>query len=124
MKTRTMTRPRTIRTICCFTWSPAGAPRGSGLDEKFHLHTGKLDKVMILESVRCRSDWLSVDCGLVCALDVRDEIALRPSRQNRDLHAGLSERGERLGQFQFLACTCAGDQLDCAQRLRRPRWRR
>ena len=72
---------------------------------------------MILQRVRRRADLLAVDLGTRRALDVGDEVALRPARQHRDLHAGLAERGERLGELELLAGVAARKQLDRAERL-------
>ena len=46
-----------------------------------------------------------------------DEVALRAARQHRDLHAGLAERGERLGELELLAGVGAREELDRAERL-------
>src|SRR3954468_14891706 len=120
--------PIAMRTMCCFKRPPAGRlrrrsgwPRRKGvlrgtppssLQEEFHLHAGKLDHVVVLERGRRRSDLLAVHRGARRALDVRDEVALRPSRQYRHLHPWLAERGKRLVEFEFLAGVAAGEQLD------------
>src|SRR5688500_8742284 len=94
MKNSVIARPIAILAICCFR---------SGLQKKFHLHAGQFDHVVVLERVRRGADLLAVDRRPVGALDVRDEVALRPAREHRDLHAGLAERGERLGKLELLA---------------------
>ena len=103
-------RPTTILTMCCFRTALR-------LQEEFHLDAGELDHVVILERVRCCADLLAVDLRARRALDVGDEVALRPARQDRHLHARLAERGEWFGEFQFLAGIAARKQLDRAERL-------
>src|SRR3989449_10208913 len=94
-KNSMIARPIAIRTRCCF--------RASGLEEEFHLDAGELDDVVVLERVRRRPDLLAVHVGTVGALDVSDEIPLRPPREHGDLNARLAERGERLGELELLA---------------------
>src|SRR5512138_2352929 len=84
--------PTAILAKCCFR----GAAELLGLQEEFHLDAGELDHVVILERVRRGADLLAIHFRPLVAFDVRDEVALRPARQHRDLHAGLAERGERL----------------------------
>src|SRR5918992_4988918 len=100
----TIARPIAIRTRCCF--------RASGLQEKFHLHAGELDDVVILERVRRRADLLPVHVGAGGALDMGDEVALRAAGEHRHLHARLAERGERLGELELLAGVGAREKLD------------
>src|SRR6185503_8592195 len=102
-KNRVIARPSAIRRLC--------------LEEKLHLDAGELDHVVILERVRRGADLLTVDRRAVGALDVGDEVAGRAPRQHRDLHAGLAERGERLGELELLAGVAAREQLDRAERL-------
>src|SRR3954470_3682999 len=113
-KNKVIAMPIAMRTMCCFNGPPAGGlrrrsewPRRKGvlrgtppssLQEEFHLHAGELDDVVILERGRRWADLLPVHRGPRRALDVRDEVALRPARQHCDLHAGLAKRGERLVQ--------------------------
>src|SRR3954465_7895550 len=108
-KNSTIARPIAIRARCCL--------RASSLEEEFHLHAGELDDVMILERVRRRADLLPVHVGARRALDVGDEVALRPARKDRDLHARLAERSERLGELELLAGVGARQELDRAARL-------
>src|SRR5438105_13633937 len=108
-KNSVIASPIAIRTRCCF--------RASGLEEEFHLHAGELDDVVVLERVRRRPDLLAVHVGTVGALDVSDEIPLRPPRQHGDLNAGLAERSEWLGELELLAGVRAGQELDRAERL-------
>src|SRR5919108_2489006 len=76
IKNSVIASPIAIRTRCCF--------RASGLEEEFHLDAGELDDVVVLERVRRRPDLLAVHVGTVGALDVSDEIPLRPPRQHGD----------------------------------------
>src|SRR3970040_2240060 len=112
MKNRVMTSPRTMRTMFCFMRAPSGRRsrvrgavprRGSSLQEELHLDARQLDDVVILERMRRGADRLAVHHPRICALDVCDEVALRAARQHRHLHAGLAERGERLGELELLA---------------------
>src|SRR5262252_2032586 len=73
----TIARPIAIRARCCL--------RASGLQEEFHLDARELDDVVVLEPVRRRADLLAVHVGTRRALDVRNEVALRPAREDRDL---------------------------------------
>src|SRR2546430_13952139 len=91
-KNRTIARPIAIRARCCFR--PA-----SGLEEEFHLHARELDDVVVLKRVRRGADRLAIDGRAVGAFDVGDEIALRPAREDGDLHPGLAQGGERLVQL-------------------------
>src|SRR5262249_61266241 len=111
MNSSTIARPIAIRARCCL--------RASGLQEEFHLDARELDDVVVLESVRRRADLLAVDVGARGALDVGDEVALRPPGQDRDLNPGLAEGGERLGELELLAGVRAGEELDRADRLAR-----
>src|SRR3954469_19916156 len=117
-KNKVIAMPIAMRTMCCFKRPPAGGlrrrlewPRRKGvlrgtppssLQEEFHLHSGELDDVVILERGRRRSDLLSVHRRARRALDVGDEVALRPAGQHGDLHARLAERGERLVELELL----------------------
>src|SRR5258708_35479240 len=121
-------RPMAMRTMCCFMLPPAdGRSRrgwsrpGSAFEEEFHLHAGKLDDVMVLERGRRRADLLAIHCRAVRALYMSSEVALRPARQHRHLHPGLAERRERLVQLELLSGVAAGEELDRAEPLRRPR---
>src|SRR5688572_5172324 len=91
----TIARPIAMRARCRL--------RASGLQEKFHLHAGKLDDVVVLERVRRGADLLAVDVGARGALDVRDEVALGPPGQHRHLDTWLAQRSERLGELELLA---------------------
>src|SRR5688572_17464704 len=77
MKKSVIARPIAILAICCFR---------SSLQKKFHLDARQLDHIVILERVRRGADLLAVDHRAVGALDVGDEIALRPPREHRHLH--------------------------------------
>src|SRR5258708_36535175 len=121
-------RPMAMRTMCCFMLPPAdvrsrrGWSRpGSAFEEEFHLHAGKLDDVMVLERGRRRAHLQAIHCRAVRALDMSDEVALRPARQHRHLHPGLAERRERLVQLELLARGGAGVELDPPEPLPRPR---
>src|SRR4051812_42887042 len=105
----TIARPIAIRARCCL--------RVSSLEEEFHLHAGELDDVVILEPVGRRADLLAVHVGPRRALDMGDEVALRPAREDRHLHARLAERGERLGELELLAGVRPREKLDRAERL-------
>src|ERR1051325_1438517 len=96
-------RPTAIRTMCCFR----GASELLGLQEKFHLDAGQLDRVMVLERVRRGANLRAVHLGALVALDVGDEVTLRAARQHRDLHPGLAEGGERLAELELLAGVAA-----------------
>src|SRR3989442_9092027 len=89
----------------------------SGIQEEFHLDAGQFDDVVVLEGMGRGADYLTVDAGTLRAFDVGDEVALRPAREHRDLHAGLAERGERLGELELPAGVAAGEQLDGAEGL-------
>src|SRR5262245_66228748 len=115
-KNSTIARPIAIRARCFL--------RASGLQEEFHLHARELDHVVVLERVRRRADLLAVHVWARRALDVGDEVALRTAGEDCDLHAGLAERGERLGELELLACIGAGQELDRAERLPRGARRR
>src|SRR5436190_9800658 len=67
--------------------------------------------------MRRGADLLAVDRRTLCAFDVRDEVALRPTREHGDLHAGLAERGEGLGELELLARIAAREKLDRPERL-------
>src|SRR5258706_4414169 len=110
MKSSVIARPIAILAMFCFRTA-------LGLEEEFHLHAGQLDHVVVLERVRRGADFLAVDGGTLVAFDVREEVALRPAREHRDLHAGLAERGERLGELELLAGVAAREELDGAERL-------
>src|SRR3954470_2991625 len=110
-KNSTIARPSPILTRCCFRTAL------SGLQEEFHLDAGQFDDVVVLQRVRCRTDFLAVDGGALHAFDVGDEVALRAARQHRNLHAGLAERGERLGELELLAGISARKELDGAEGL-------
>src|SRR5260221_2672622 len=125
MENSVIARPMAMRTMCCFMLPPAdGRSRrgwsrpGSAFEEEFHLHAGKLDDVMVLERGRRRADLLAIHCRAVRALDMSDEVALRPARQHRHLHPGLAERRERLVQLQLLACVAPREGLHVARLLR------
>src|SRR3982074_1349682 len=94
-----------MRTMCCFMLLPAdrrsrcGRPRRgsppresppSSLQEEFHLHTGELDDIVILERSRRGPDLLAVYRRPGRAFNVRDEIALWTARQYRHLESGLA----------------------------------
>src|SRR3954452_9368177 len=85
-KNSTIARPIAIRARCRL--------RASSLEEEFHLDAGELDDVVVLEPMGRRADLLAVHVGPRRALDVGDEVALRPARQDRHLLPGLAERGE------------------------------
>src|SRR5438128_4805548 len=110
-KNSVIARPRAILTMCCLKSAL------SGLQEEFHLDAGQFDDVVVLEGMGRGADFLTVDAGTLRAFDVGDEVALRPAREHRDLHAGLAERGERLGELELPAGVAAGEQLDRAERL-------
>src|SRR5690606_38764706 len=72
-------------------WRERGAPgsarhKPSGLEEKFHLHAGELDDIVVLEGVRGGADLMPVHRGAARAFDVSDEITLRPASKYRYLH--------------------------------------
>src|SRR3954465_1304576 len=90
----TIARPIAIRARCRL--------RVSSLEEEFHLDAGELDDVVVLEPMGRRTDLLAVHAGPRRTLDVGDEIALRPAREDRHLHAGLAECGERLAELELL----------------------
>src|SRR3954468_12712860 len=139
-KNNVIAMPIAMRTMCCFKRPPAGRlrrrlkwPRRKGvlrgtppssLQEEFHLHAGEFDDVVILERSRRRSDLLPVHRGPGRALNVGDEVALRPAGEHRVLHARLAEGGERLVELELLAGVAAGEQLDRPERLCRLRRRR
>src|SRR6266850_1479564 len=123
MKNSVIARPMAMRTMCCFMLPPAdgrgrrgGSRPGSAFEEEFHLHAGELDDVVVLERSRRRSDLLAVDRWAVRAFDVRDEVALRPAREHRYLHARLAEGGEGFVELELLAGVAARKQLDRAER--------
>src|SRR3954471_21596766 len=109
-KSSVIARPIAILAMFCFRTA-------LGLEEEFHLHAGQFDDVVILERMRRGADFLAVDRRTLVAFDVGEEVALRTAREHGDLHAGLAERGERLGELELLAGVAAREQLDRAQRL-------
>src|SRR5882762_7619793 len=116
-KNSVIARPRTILTTCCLRSAL------SGLQEEFHLDAGQFDDVVVLEGMGRGADFLAVDGGTLRAFDVGDEVALRPAGEHRDLHAGLAERSEGLGELELPAGVAAGQELDRAEGLP-PRLRR
>src|SRR5918995_4267611 len=87
------------------------------LEEELHLDAGQFDDVVVLQGMRRGADLRAVDRRARGALDVGNEVALRAPREHRDLHAGLAERGEWLGELELPAGVRAGEQLDRAQGL-------
>src|SRR6267378_1114345 len=116
-KNSTIARPSPILTMCCLRSAL------SGLQEEFHLDAGQFDDVVVLEGMGRGADFLAVDGGTLRAFDVGDEVALRPAGEHRDLHAGLAERSEGLGELELPAGVTAGQELDRAEGLP-PRLRR
>src|SRR5437867_10431865 len=115
--------------MCCFSLPPPGRPlktRGSGLEEEFHLDPGKFDHVMVIQRVRLGVEGLAVYDRKARSLYVRDEKALRPTRDDGHLDAGFAERRERLGEIELLAGVDSRKKLQRGIFLRRGRrlgWR-
>src|SRR4051812_50185742 len=95
----------------------------SALQKEFHLDAGQFDDVVVLEGMGRGADLLAVDRGALVAFDMRYEVALRPAGEHGHLHAGLAERGERLGELELLAGVAARKKLNGAEGLARLRRR-
>ena len=87
----------------------AACRAASALQEELHLDAGQFDDVVVVElDGPAASSVLPLTTGKFVALDMGDEVAVRPARDHRHLHAGLAQRGQGLGQFQLLAGIGAG----------------
>src|SRR5271170_2328672 len=58
---------------------------------------------------------LAIDNRKIGALDMGDEMAVRTARNDRDLHARFTQRGQVLGQLEFLTRIRSGQNLDRRQ---------
>ena len=76
---------------------------------------------MIVQWMSLGIQLLAVDDGEGRTFYVRDEVALRPFRDDRDLNARLAERGERFRQWKLFSGTRSGQNLDGSKRLGAPR---
>src|SRR5690349_794914 len=110
IKKSVIAKPRRIRTRCCFTQILRRPGRRAGpsvLVEELHLDARDLDQVVVFERVGRRTDRLAIYSRALRTFHVSDEVALRTAGENRDLHAGLAERGEGLGELELLAGVAA-----------------
>ena len=64
---------------------------------------GHTDDIMVGELMCLRIKRLPVNHGKTRTLDMGDEIAVRPPCDHCNLYSGFAQRGQRLGQFHFLA---------------------
>src|SRR5690606_13330128 len=60
-------------------------------------------------------DGLAIDERKAGALDMGDEVAVRPAGDHRDLAARLAERGQRLGELQLPPGIGTAEHLDDPQ---------
>src|SRR3954462_10950085 len=80
-KTRTMSNPRAIRTMCCLKRPSLGSRNeresSSAFDEELHLYARELDHVVVVESMSLLVQRTPIDGRKARTFDMGDEVSLR-----------------------------------------------
>ena len=76
--------------------APAGQQGLAVLQEEFHFHTSQFDDIVVVELMCLSIERFAVDDRKMRALNVRDEITVRPARNYCHLHARFSQRRQIL----------------------------
>src|SRR5690606_38742474 len=83
--------------------------------EKSHLHARKENHIVIPQLTGLLADRSAIDERIVAglaAVDVHDEEAVSTARNGGDLHAGSSQRRERLVELELAASEGAAEHLE------------
>ena len=91
----------------------AGTLKPSGLQEKFHFDASNLYHIVIFKQMRLGIQRFTIDDRELSALNMSNEITVRPLGNNRDLQTGLTKGRQCFGQFKLFAGIATIEQLNC-----------